>query len=279
MLLQDATSGLIVSAMNMDAFFKLHCDMPREGPGSDDATREALARLRTRWTPPSPAGARPSVMDVGCGPGQQTLVLARELGLPVLAVDFYEVYLERLCERARAAGLDRLITPLRAGMEALDLPTGGLDLIWAEGSIYIIGFASGLSLWRPMLREGGFVAASELTWLTDDPPAEVRAFWEEGYPPMTNVEGNIRNAASVGFEVFDHFVLPQAVWWDEYLTPLSARADRLRAETADCDLLEVIAEQDRETDMVRRFGEHFGYVFYLMQKTAMPPAPKTPHAH
>ncbi|HEX8823356.1 MAG TPA: class I SAM-dependent methyltransferase, partial [Archangium sp.] len=60
--------------MLADAFFLLHTDLPREGPGSDDCTREALRRLRP-WLP-----ASPRVLDLGCGPGKQTLVLARELG-------------------------------------------------------------------------------------------------------------------------------------------------------------------------------------------------------
>jgi serine/threonine-protein kinase HipA len=218
------------------------------------------------------------VLDVGCGPGKQTLVLARELDVPILAIDFHEPFLEQVRQRARAAGLDHLITARRAGMEALEFPPGSLDLIWAEGSIYIIGFATGLSLWRPLLRDGGLVVASELTWLSDDPPAEARAFWQEGYPHMTDVASNIRNAAAVGFKVFDHFVLPQQAWWDEYLTPLSERAEILAAETRDPELLAVIAEQNQETDICRRFGEHFGYVFYLMRKTDMPAEQECAHA-
>jgi hypothetical protein len=163
-------------------------------------------------------------------------------------------------------------------MESLDFGPGTLDLIWAEGSIYIVGFATGLSLWRPLLREGGFVVASELTWLTEDPPAEVREFWLEGYPHMTTTAENIRNAAAVGFDVFDHFVLPQQAWWDDYLDPLSQRAEQLRSQTSDPELLQVLRESDQEIDICRRFGEHFSYVFYLMQKVAVPSLSECAHA-
>lgn len=266
--------------MDMDAFFQLHRDLPREGPGSDPATAEAVRRLKGQWNPVDRLRFTrgPVVLDVGCGPGRQTLVLAREFQTPIVAIDFYEPYLRQLRTSAESAGLGHLVTSCRAGMESLSHGPGSVDLIWAEGSIYIIGFATGLSLSRPLLREGGFVVASELTWLSDDPPPEVKAFWDQGYPHMTNVAGNIRNAAAVGFEVFEHFVLPQAAWWDEYLTPLGERAARLKAAGPDAELLSVIEEQEAETEMVRRYGNHFGYVFYLMRKTTMPDQQECAHA-
>jgi serine/threonine-protein kinase HipA len=262
--------------MDMDAFFKLHSGLPREGPGSDEATREAIRRLRV-----GPASSRSiqRVLDIGCGPGRQTLVLARELQTPIIAIDFHEPFLEQLRRSARAAGLDHLITPLRAGMESLDLPPGSVDLIWTEGAIYIIGFATGLSLWRLLLREGGIVVASEMTWLTENPPAEVRDFWQQGCPHMTTIEGNIANAAAVGFEAFDHFVLPREAWWDEYLTPLDHRIAELRKTATEPDLLAVLDEQERETDIVRRYGEHFSYVFYLLRKIEMPDQKGCMHEH
>ncbi|MBU1742495.1 MAG: class I SAM-dependent methyltransferase, partial [Proteobacteria bacterium] len=69
--------------MNWEAFFTLHQDIPREGPGSDTATRQAINRL-----PALPE--KPAVLDLGCGPGKQTLVLAWELGVPVIAIDFHQ---------------------------------------------------------------------------------------------------------------------------------------------------------------------------------------------
>lgn len=46
-------------------FFLVHRGLPREGPGNDAATLQALRRL-----PPLPAS--PRVLDLGCGPGAQT---------------------------------------------------------------------------------------------------------------------------------------------------------------------------------------------------------------
>ena len=241
------------------AFLELHRDLPREGPGSDAATERAFDRL-----PPIPDGR---ILDLGCGPGRQTLVLARRLGRPVEAVDLHLPYLRQLEASAAAVGLSALVRPRHADFCALDDPPGSAALIWSEGAVYLAGFADGLRLWRPLLVTGGLVVVSELTWLTDTPPAEAAAYFAEAYPAMTNVAGNLRLVEQAGYRVLDHFVLPRQAWWDEYLTPLAARVAHLRprAET-DPELAAILDEQDAETDACRRWGDSFSYVFYLMQR-------------
>ncbi len=247
--------------MNLEAIFKLHCDIPREGPGSDEATRKAVDRL-----PPLPPA--PQILDLGCGPGRQTLVLAKRLGAPVTAIDIHEPYLVRLREAAAAAGVENLITARIGNMSNLDERLESIDLIWAECSIYVTGFAEGLKLWRPLLKNGGIVAASDAAWLTDDPPAEALNFWNMEYPAMTTIDGNVRTAAEAGYEVFDHFVLPNRCWWDEYYIPLAERAAKLRPDAAeDSALIQVLDETEREIDIVRRYGDSFGSVHFLMKKS------------
>lgn len=260
--------------MNWQAFFQIHRDLPREGPGSDEATLEALNRLRAvagnsrLGNESAQPAADLRVFDLGCGPGKQTLVLARELRSRIIAVDNHEPFLTQLRRSASDAGLGDLVELRLGKMEELGEPPGSIDLIWCEGAIYNVGFEAGLRLWRPMLRDHGSVVASEATWLADDPPAECRDFWTREYPPMTNFAGNAARAAEAGFDVVDHLVLPRAAWWDEYLTPIEKRIALLRPKaTADLDLAEVLKDHEREVDMCRRFGDCFGYVFYIMRKT------------
>ncbi|UCG32333.1 MAG: methyltransferase domain-containing protein [Phycisphaerales bacterium] len=246
--------------MNWDAFFLLHSDLPREGPGSDEATLQALDRL-------PPLRPCPRVLDLGCGPGRHTLVLARHLRTPIIAIDPHEPFLDQLRRRATAEGLDELVVALPGRMETLNEQPGTVDLIWCEGAAYIVGFTEALSLWRPLLGDDGLVVVTEATWLTDSLPAEVRDFWQQEYPAITTIDENIARAATAGFAVFDHFTLPPSAWWDEYYDPLIERMAALRPRAAgDAALAQVIAEHEREIDMHRRFGHTYGYVFYLMRK-------------
>lgn len=238
--------------MSLRAFFQLHAGLDREAPGDDDVTREALRRL-------GPLPPRPRVLDLGCGPGRAALVLARELQPDITAIDLHPPFLAALARDAAAAGLT--ITTRCADFGALEDPPGSVDLIWSEGAIYHLGFAEGLHLWRPLLRPRGCIAVTELTWRTDEPPAEARAYWQVGYPAMTSVAANLAAARAAGFTVVDHFPLPARAW-SNYYGPLLARADAL---AADPELACAIAETRREVDMHREHGHSYDYVFYLLR--------------
>jgi SAM-dependent methyltransferase len=242
-----------------DALFRLHEGLPRQGPGSDACTREALRRL-----PPLPP--QPRIADLGCGSGKPSLVLAEALGSRVIAIDIYQPYLDQLTEAAARRGLGHLIEARQADMAAPGLAPGSLDLLWSEGAIFVLGFAEGLALWRPLLASRGLAAITECTWLSDERPGEAVRFFEAAYPAMGSVADNVARAEAAGFEVLDHFTLPPAAWWDEYYTPLLARLDALAPE-ADPALRAEIEATRREIDVYRAHGASYGYVFYLLRRT------------
>ena len=248
--------------MNREAFFTLHSGLPRQGPGSDASTLKAIHRL-----PGLPES--PRVLDLGCGPGRQTLVLARTLKAPVVAIDIHQPFLDQLTTAAAKTGLADYVKTRRISMDALDYPAESIDLIWSEGAAYIIGISQALQLWRPLLRPGGLLAFTEATWLTDNPPTEAAAYWEKAYPDMNTVAGILRKAEAEGYEVIATFTLPTEDWWAEYYAPLQERITALRSHCADWpELAAVIAEAEEEIDMFARFGDSYGYVFYILRKPA-----------
>ncbi|WP_425449326.1 class I SAM-dependent methyltransferase [Dethiothermospora halolimnae] len=56
----------------MDLFFEIHNDIPREGPGDNDSTRQAISMLKD-------IPNNPTVLDIGCGPEMQTIEIAKNL--------------------------------------------------------------------------------------------------------------------------------------------------------------------------------------------------------
>lgn len=244
--------------MDLEALFTILEGVPRAGPGSDAATREALLRL-----PKLPPDAK--VADFGCGPGRQTLVLAKHLNTQIVAVDLHNPFLERLAKAAAAAGLSDKITPCQADFGNLSFEPHSLDLIWAEGAIYFLGFADGLRRWEPFLKETGFLVATHLTWLTEFPPPEADAYWADEFPGMTSVKGNQQSAAQAGFEVFDHFVMRPQDWLADYYQPLIRRIETLRPH-ADYELAAMLEDFLEEIEIFKKYHEAFGYVFYFMKK-------------
>jgi len=242
-----------------DAFWTLHAGLPQQGPGSDASTRRALA-----LAPDLPA--RPRVLDLGCGPGRQTLALARATGGDVLAVDRHAPFLEELRARADAAGLGERIATRCDGMLGLDADGGTFDLVWSEGAIYAVGFEAGLRDWRRLLAPRGVVAVTECTWLTRAHPDAARAFFEAAYPAMQDEAANRRAAEACGYELLGSFTLPEADWRD-YYDPLQRRIERLRALHDDPTLHAVLEQTRHEVEVFDAREGSFGYVFYVMRLT------------
>ena len=66
-------------------------------------------------------------------------------------------------------------------MDRLPFEAESLDAIWSEGAIYNMGFENGVRQWRRLLKPGGILAVSELTWLTAYRPAELETHWHAQY--------------------------------------------------------------------------------------------------
>jgi cyclopropane fatty-acyl-phospholipid synthase-like methyltransferase len=246
--------------MEMEAFFKLHSGLPREGPGSDASTRKAIRALPS--LPPSPR-----VVDLGCGPGRQTLVLAQALSSSIIAADIHQPYLDQLQTSAAQAGLNARIKTRNISMDALDYPEGSIDLVWSEGALYAVGVSKMLQLLHPMLRPKGLLAFTEISWLVSNPPGEAAEFWK-AYGAMGGIEQNIRKITSAGYRVFSHFTLPREDWWDEYYNPLLRRIEILRLDSENSSAVAAVMEStEKEIDLHRQWGPTYAYVFYLCQKS------------
>lgn len=241
-------------------FFELHRDLPREGPGDDASTARAI-EIVAPYLP-----GEPSILDIGCGPGAQTLVLARKTGGTITAVDTHGPFLDEMSRRAEAAGLKARIHPLPADMRKLPFAASSFDLIWSEGAIYIIGFREGLRRWKHLLKPGGCMVVSELSWIADDPGQEEYSFWSAAYPAMQREEANRSTIADEGFEVLADFPLPRASWFTEYYDPLERRAHQLIDQYAtNPEAKEWITAQLEEIEIARRFSG-FAYVMYVMRR-------------
>lgn len=244
----------------MNVFFELHKEIPREGPGTDMATKCALDFVTA-------LPVHPKVIDIGCGPGMQTLELARHLKTEIIGLDAHKPFLDQLEKSAANTHLVGKIRPVLGDMFHLEYPDETFDLIWSEGAIYIIGFDKGINDWRALLKSGGYLVVSEISWLRQGVPEQLRAFWEAEYPSMASISENIKRVESAGYEPVANFVLPKEGWWQHYYTPLLRRADLLREKYAsDEDALKVLDATFKEAEMFERYSDYYGYVFYIMRK-------------
>ena len=242
----------------MGLFFEIHRNMNREAPGDDASTLRALALC-------AELPRVPRILDVGCGPGAQTILLARQTGGWVTALDNHPPFLDELHHRAVTASLDGKIERCLGSMSSMTFAPRSFDLIWSEGAIYIMGFEQGLRAWQRLLKPRGYMAVSELTWLTSERPKAAAEFWQQGYPAMQDVAGNLKLIEQAGLKPVGHFALQASAWWD-YYGPIEKRIAELRTKYAGKPeaIAELDAEQE-EIEMYRNHGDSYGYVFYVMR--------------
>jgi SAM-dependent methyltransferase len=245
--------------MDSSLIFEIFHELGRENPGRAEFTRRAFEMI--------PPMDHPRILDIGSGSGAPTLELGRLSDGPIVALDQHRPHLERLRERARQAGFSQRIHVVQGSMLQMSFPGRSFDVLWAEGSIYVIGFERGLRQWRSLLRAGGCLAVHEAVWLRDDPPEPAWNFWQRAYPSMTTVGENLKIIERCGYELLGHFRLPPDAWWDEYYRPLDARLELLRDKYAiQADALETLAEQQLEIDLYREYADFYGSAFFVMRR-------------
>ncbi|MEM6386621.1 MAG: class I SAM-dependent methyltransferase [Pseudomonadota bacterium] len=237
--------------MNWEAFFQVHRDLPREGPGEAADVHWALDMAGT------PAGAR--ILDAACGPGADlvTLAEAREQAR-VLGVEKQAHFVEDARRRVAKYG-GRVTVDEGSYMELKGL----FDLIWCAGAVYFHGIQDVLRTWGPHLAPGGAVAFSEPALITTPATDAVRAFWEgEGeIKDQAGIETQIR-AAGWGI-VGQRWVIGAP--WAEYYGPMSARLDQLEESEPSPEVAEVIVMTRREIAIWHEVRSEIAYSLFVVR--------------
>ena len=239
----------------MADFMTVFQRLDRWGPGSDADSLQALSRL-----PAPPA----SIVDIGCGKGFSTRLLARHTDAHIVAIDNDQSALDELSTRLAAEGLDAQVTLRCANMTELTFLSERVDCIWCEAAAYVVGVDQALNQWRSLLKDNGFMVVSDLVWLSDHPSPEIVEFWESEYPDMQTVDKRLTQMHQAGYKVIDHFTLSKQAWSD-YYQPLKARIAEVKASLPGSV---AIADLEREIAMYERHLGVFGYQMFVLQSAA-----------
>jgi ubiquinone/menaquinone biosynthesis C-methylase UbiE len=246
--------------VNYDLLIDLHKGNKRQGPGGDEQTRLALDLSGLNHIKPL------RVADVGCGTGASTLVLAKNLNASIFAVDLFEDFLFVLREDARRGGLGDKIETLVCKMEDLPFDENSLDAIWAEGAIYNMGFERGVEYFRRFLKPSGILAASEITWLTDERPEELQRHWDAEYPEIATVSDKVKILEHHGYSLKGYFPLPASSWLENYYDALERTFESFLSRHDSDDAQAIVKAERLEISLYRKYSAYYSYGFYIAQK-------------
>ncbi|WP_068475814.1 class I SAM-dependent methyltransferase [Saccharicrinis aurantiacus] len=246
---------------DIEYIIDFHLGGKRQGPGSDKETLKALSFIDIANNKDL------SVADVGSGTGAQTISIANNIDGRVLAVDLFPQFLDKVNENANKLGLQDKVLTMEASMDKLPFITNEFDILWSEGAIYNIGFENGLRKWKPFIKEGGYVAVTEISWLSNNRPSEVHEFWTNAYPEIDTISNKTKVIEENGYSPVAHFILPNNCWLDNYYNPMEERFSSFLEKHANSKAAKAIIDgEQKEIELYKKYGTHYGYVFYIAKR-------------
>ncbi len=244
--------------------FSLICEyftgVERQGPGSPEATLKALSFI-DNLTPES------RIVDLGCGTGGQTMVLAQNAPGQITGIDLFPDFIRLFNKNAERLNLQDRVKGEIGSMDKLSFQEEELDLIWSEGAIYNIGFVRGLTEWRKFLKTGGYIAVTEASWFTGERPEEIEKFWMDAYPEIDTIPNKIAQLQKAGYVPVASFILPENCWTEHYHVPQVAVQEAFLKKYAGNKMAEeFIGFQSYEAELYAKYKDYYGYVFYIGKK-------------
>jgi hypothetical protein len=82
---------------------------------------------------------------------------------------------------------------------------------------------------------------------------------------MHSVSHNVKVAERAGYQVLTTHTLPREAWVDGYYDILAPRASGL-LDHSDPGVRDFAEETVREIEVFQRFGDSYGYVFFVLQR-------------
>jgi len=189
---------------------------------------------------------KPRILDVGCGSGVPTIELARLCHGEIIGLDINHDLLAVLTRKIEEAGLSGCVKVVNCSILDMNFTDSSFDIIWAEGSIYVIGFKRGLQEWKRLLKPGGFMVIHD----------------EKG-----DVEEKLEHISQCRYELLDYFSLDEDTWWAEYFAPLEKLIiETLTKYTDDSKVPGEIHDAQREINMFRENPALNSSVFFILKK-------------
>jgi len=216
-----------------------------------DLIRKRLLKYTRKAFRMLPKLDKPRILDVGCGSGTPTIELAKLSNGQIIGLDVNQPSLDRLTRKIKKAGLSDRVKVIKCSMVDMNFPDESFDIIWAEGSIHVVGFERGLQEWKQFLKPNGFLVVHD----------EVGAITEK-----------VEQISSCGYELLGRFILNEDTWWTEYFAPLEKRINEIRTEYPDDPkVLEILHNDQREIEMFKKNPRHYCSVFFIMKKHGRSP--------
>jgi len=125
-------------------------------------------------------GPEDSVLEVGCGVGQTTVLLVKRCGCHVTGLDISEGMINFASKRARKHGVSDKTEFKQGDISSLPFDADRFDVILSESvTSFAPDHAEAIQEYARVLRPGGFLGMNEGLYLKEDVPEEILAWFTQ----------------------------------------------------------------------------------------------------
>ncbi len=211
-----------------------------------DHIRENLNKYTRNAFKSLPKIENPHILDIGCGTGVPTIELAQISGGNVTGLDNDAASLDLLQNKIEFLGLTKQIKIINDSIFNMDFPEESFDIIWAEGSVFVMGFENSIKEWHHFLKSKGFLVIHD-----EDKKKNKK----------------LESIKKYSFKIIAQFDLSNRVWWKEYFIPLEKLVKEFRDKyTEDLELIQELNQDQNEIDKCRLDPQRACSFVVILQK-------------
>jgi SAM-dependent methyltransferase len=143
-------------------------------------------------------------------------------------------------------GLNNQVNVIKDSILTMDFPEESFDIIWSEGSIFVIGFENSIKKWRRFLKPNGFLVIHD---------------------ERKDKNKKLGLITKYGYKLINHFELMDNLWWLEYFTPLERLIQEFRNKyPKDSELISELKKDQAEIDKCKSNPIFVSSFYVIIQK-------------
>ena len=211
-----------------------------------DRFRKKLLKYTRQAYKTLPGLNSPVILDIGCGTGVAALELAQLSNGTITGIDIDEQSIHIFNEKIKKQKLSDRIKAVKLSLFDINFPDESFDIIWSEGTIFVIGFEKGLEEWKRFLKKNGFLIIHD---------------------EFKDHEKKISMIFGSGYTMIDCFMISSDIWWEEYFKPFEKHIKKLTNKFKnDPEVQNALRKEQNEIDTFKRNPQDCSSIFYILQK-------------
>ena len=206
-----------------------------------DNCRKGLLKYLTKAISIIPLIENPRILDVGCGSGVPTLMIAEKFNGKITAVDTDAKSIDILREKVKGLNLSNRVTLSNSSFLDIKVKNNQYDLILVEGLLNVVGFQKGFLKIIKLLKRRGFIIIHD---------------------EFQNQNDKIEFIKNNDCKILDSFVLDEQIWWNDYFKCLEKEI----SSNSNKELSKLFKSDLHEIKLFKKNPSQYNSVYYIIKK-------------